>query len=314
MKQLRHVLTFMLLWLATALVAHAQTLIVSSEAGGAYAQTRDALLTELERAGRNRTDVRLVLASEWASQANSEPHRLVVTLGAEALRTVLARGPTAPVIASLIPRNVQERLLRDAPTKPAYPITAVYLDQPLGRQLDLLHLALPDVRRVGVLVSPELAGAQASLQAAAASRKLHLVSAQVDDTTGLYPALRSVLEGSDILLAMPDPRIYNSASISNILLASYRARLAVQAFSPAYVKAGALLAVYSNPEQIGVQTAEVVRHFLAGGGLAAAAYPSEYQVDVNEHVARSLGLHLNADGLQERLRRLERTERQERRP
>lgn len=313
MATLRSIIAPLLVWLCCIWATHANAnvLIVSSESGAAYAQSREAFIAELERGGKPRSEVRSVLAAQLASPNSLEPQRLIVTLGAEALRAVLARAPTAPVVASLIPRNVQERLLREASSRALPPITAVYLDQPLGRQLDLLRLALPEARRLGVLTSPDSASALAGLQSAAASRKMQLVNAQVEESAGLYPALRSVLDGADVLLALPDTRIYNSTSISNVLLSSYRSRIPVQAFSPAYVRAGALMAVYSSTEQIGTQTAEVARQYLISGVLSAPAYPAEFLVDVNEHVARSLGLTLDAESLLERLQRLER---QERRP
>lgn len=80
----------------------------------------------------------------------------------------------------------------------------------------------------------------------------------------------------------------------------------MMAFSPAYVRAGALLAVYSTPTQIGQQAGALARGVLLGQPLGVPQYPLQFEISVNEHVARSLGLKLDADQLAERLRRLER--------
>ena len=108
-----------------------------------------------------------------------------------------------------------------------------------------------------------------------------------------------------MLLALADPQIYNSSSIQNILLASFRAQVPMLAFSPAYVRAGALLAVYSSPAQIGQQAGVIARGALQCRALGLPQYPQDFQVSVNEHVARSLGLSLEPQALTERLRRLE---------
>jgi len=80
------------------------------------------------------------------------------------------------------------------------------------------------------------------------------------------------------------------------------------AFSPAYVRAGALLALYVTPTQIGRQAAAITRGVLQGKALSATPlYSQEYSVAVNEHVARSLGLNLDADALRERLQSREGT-------
>ena len=115
-----------------------------------------------------------------------------------------------------------------------------------------------------------------------------------------------MLEDADLLLAVPDPQLYNSSSIQNILLASFRANVPLMAFSPAYVRAGALLALHVTPTQIGLQAAAIARGVLQGKALSATPlYSQDFSVAVNEHVARSLGLTLEPDALRVRLRRRE---------
>jgi ABC-type uncharacterized transport system substrate-binding protein len=122
----------------------------------------------------------------------------------------------------------------------------------------------------------------------------------------VFNGLKKILDESDLLLALADPQIYNSSSIQNILLASFRAQVPMLAFSPAYVRAGALMAVYSTPAQIGQQAGLIARGVLQGQPLGVPQYPLQFEVSVNEHVARSLGLKLDAGNLAERLRRQER--------
>ncbi|MES9968078.1 MAG: hypothetical protein ABW074_12490, partial [Sedimenticola sp.] len=64
--------------------------------------------------------------------------------------------------------------------------------------------------------------------------------------------------------------------------------------SAAYVKAGALAAVYSTPEDIGRQLAETIKEFLDSGGkrLPPPRFPSYFNISTNETVAKSLGLTL----------------------
>ena len=134
-----------------------------------------------------------------------------------------------------------------------------------------------------------------------------MVSARVEPGQALFPALQKVLEGADVLLALADPQIYHGGSIQNILLGSVRVRVPVVAFSPAYVKAGALAAVYSTPAQIGLQAAAMTRAVLQGRGLPSAPqYAREFEVSVNLPVAHALALPVDASTLLARLRSLER--------
>ena len=78
------------------------------------------------------------------------------------------------------------------------------------------------------------------------------------------------------------------------------------AFSPAYVRAGALLALYVTPAQIGQQAGELARGVLRGKALPSQAiYAQNFSISVNSHVARSLGLDLDADRLSAELARRE---------
>jgi len=279
--------------------------IVSSERSAAYQEAADALLGELARGG-GRGEVYQTTAAEWPTAGAPPAARLYIALGVEAAQVLARSELRGAVLCTLLPRISFERVLRDSGRRTSSQFTALYLNQPLARQLDLARLALPQARRVGVLLGHESMAQLAQLEEAAASRGLKLVHAQVQPQEPLYGDLKRVLDESDLLLALADPQIYNSGSIQNILLTSFRARVPMLAFSPAYVRAGALLAVYSTPSQIGQQAGALARSHALGRPLPLPQYPQEFSVSVNEHVARSLGLNLEPQALAERLRRLER--------
>lgn len=281
--------------------------VVSSESSANYAAAADALLAELERGAMPRSDVSQRNVSDLGGMEASESGapRLFIALGTEALKQVLGRDMRVPVIAALIPRSGFERVTKEFSKKNSTAVTAVYLDQPLGRQLDLLRLALPDAKRVGVLWGPESASLQPALASVLLSRGLQEVGGQVGAGGALFSGLKAALDSADVLLAMPDPYVYNSATVANILFATYRARVPVLAFSPSYVKAGALMSLHTASAQIGVQAAVMARLWLHSGILPPPQYPVDFGVTVNEHVARSLGLRLDGAALADRLHRLE---------
>ncbi|MBI3531936.1 MAG: hypothetical protein HY068_05630 [Burkholderiales bacterium] len=305
---LQRSLLFLFLFFCAAVPSRAAewaVVIVSSERSTAYQEAADAVLGELARSNVTRRDVHQMTTVEW-NAAEVTGVRLFIALGVEAT-TVLARSEVkAPVLATLLPRASFERVLRDSGRRVSGQFTALYLNQPLSRQLDLVRLALPQARRVGVLLGSESLAQQAQLEEAAVTRSLKLVSARVEPQEPVFNDLKKILNEADVLLALADPQIYNSSSIQNILLTSFRAQVPMVAFSPAYVRAGALLAVYSTPTQIGQQAGAMARAFFQGRALGLPQYPQDFSVSVNEYVARSLGLNLEPQALTERLRRLER--------
>lgn len=292
---------------STGVAWAASITLVASESSPSYVAAAQALTLELERLGISRADVAYRTASDTGlSDANDTvAPRLYVSLGIGAFKHILGRDQRAPVIAMLLPRSGFERVFKDSGRKGAVAVSALYLDQPFGRQLDLIRLVLPEAKRVGVVWGQDSLPQQPALGLALQSRGLQEVSGFAGSSAAVYAGLRSALDDVDVLLAVADPQVYNSTTIANILLATYRGKVPVMAFSPSYVKAGALMSLHTTPEQMGAQAALMVRTALQSTALPAPQYPMEFSVSVNEHVARSLGLTLEASYLTERLRKLE---------
>ena len=289
-----------------AFAAEPAVVLVSSETGPAYAQLVEATTAELERVGVARDGVRHMTLADFQEGERPTP-KLFVALGVRAATALAQTDERIPLLCTLLPRTSFERIVQESGRRPSSQFSAIYLDQPLSRQLELVRQLLPQARRVGVLWGEASITQQGPLEAAAAIRGLRVVSARVEPGQALFPALQKVLEGADVLLALADPQIYHGGSIQNILLGSVRVRVPVVAFSHAYVKAGALAAVYSTPAQIGLQAAAMTRAVLQGRGLPSSPqYAREFEVSVNLPVAHALALPVDASTLLARLRSLER--------
>lgn len=256
----------------------------------AYERFLQALRGEL----RERDDDPVQLRVGYTDRSDLDPPeapRLVVTVGLEAARHYygLNGAPAAaPVMSVMIPRAAFEALEKPE----AMRVSALYLDQPLHRQIALVRAILPEAERLGVIVGPATEAAMTELAALAHDRGLTLVTERAVREVELYPALQAVLRGSDALLALPDPYIINTATAQNLLLTSFRYRRPVIGYSAAYVRAGALAAVFSSPEDIGRETAQRVSHFLRGREVQDSGYPRLFSIATNRPLADNLGVTL----------------------
>ncbi|MBC7916771.1 MAG: hypothetical protein H7Y28_03070 [Rhodoferax sp.] len=310
-KAVRRVLRVGLRWgLAWAFACAAQAhtvVVVTSDANAGGVETADIVVAELLRLGLHAEDIGRTRAADIPRIVTAKTDtRVYLTLGVESLREVLKANVREPVVAALIPRTALERTVGEFGKRSGAALSALYLDQPLGRQLDLLRLALPDAKRVGLVLGPESLAQQASTVAAIRARGMEPVVGIAVTAENIFAGLKPALEDSQVLLAVPDSLVFNNGTVSSILTATYRARIPLIAFSPAYVRAGALLCVYSTPQQIGAQAAAMVQAQLRGSNSVPSQYPLEFNVRVNDSVARSLGLSLREDQLSEQLRRMER--------
>ncbi len=308
-----------IVWLAAALfvlpasaIASTVALLLSGQ-GGSYSEVTEAIQAEVRRVPGSRVVVAVAGTPAADELAQASP-RLLIAVGTLAAQVALRTGdPRLPLLCVLIPRLSFESMLaatRAAEGRTAGEprrVSALFLDQPPTRQLELIRQALPGVVRVGLVLGPDAARDLERLQVAADARGLKLAVEQAARDTELFPALQRVMGDADVFLALPDPRVINADTAQNVLLTSFRMRRPVVGYSAAYVRAGALAAVYSTPSQIGTQTGQIVRAILGGGPLPAPQFPKQFAVTVNHKVARSLGIELDdGEAIRERIARQER--------
>lgn len=285
-------IAFLLLSGAFALMtgaAWAETLKVSlviSDSSTNYRQFAESFNKSL---AATKADVAVVESQAGGNAAQAD---LIVAVGMKATELAFAQNG-APVLAVMIPDNGYQELRANAiGKKPARPISAIYLNQPWDRQLTFLHAAFPERRRIGLLHSPNTHIDVAGLSRQAAAQGNSLVVLPVQSSEKLFPILESILENSDLLLAIPDSVIYNSGTIRNILLTSYRKGVPLVGLSQPYINAGALCAIFSTTEQMAEQAGATVVSFSQNRQLPVPQYPADFIVAVNQQVARSMGIEL----------------------
>ncbi|HRP75582.1 MAG TPA: ABC transporter substrate binding protein [Rhodocyclaceae bacterium] len=281
------ILLFMPLLLCVAGVRAAPAvLVVSSEMDGAYEQVANAITRELQLSD---PAAAVDIVSREAFRARSlDGIRTIVTIGALAAGEVILAAPPMPVLHTLVPRETFARL---ASSTTRTGDSAIFVDQPADRQIAAIRAALPEWQRLALIAGPQTHELVAHLARIAGAEGFEVVVREIKSDRELFAAMQQIMSRPAVLLAVPDGEIFNSHTIQNILLTSYRQRSPVVGFSPAYVRAGALLALYATPAQIGKQAADAISSVLNGGRLPPPSHSHEYEVGVNLTVARSLGIH-----------------------
>ncbi len=280
---------------STAAAAEKNVLVLLSKEQPEYQEVAVSLRQTLDRPGAPRVQVHIVPLQEGTrrlSEKTDSPPDMVVTVGAQAARLTVLQRLSVPVLYTLLPRQSYLELVRDRSHERTRRHTAIYLDQPLRRQLNLIGYALPEHTRVAVVLGPTTAPLESELGTAARDRDLDLHVERLARSEELIPLLREALEDGNVLLSLPDPAVFNSDTIHHLLIASYHRMVPVVGFSRAFVEAGALLAVYSTPTQTGRQAAEIVHQALRTPArpLPPPQYPKYFAVAVNRRVAASLGI------------------------
>jgi hypothetical protein len=224
--------------------------------------------------------------SPFRSELAQRRRMVYVAIGPVALRDVATRKCDCVVIAAYTASGLWRTVMAGVPAARAAAMTAVYAEPAPADQLRLIALLYRRPVRIAAIVGADGDALAGVLHGAA---ELHRFN-EGDDINrtlnGLAPA--------EVLLAVPEPAVYTTENIRNILLSTYRHNQAVIGFSADMVKAGALASTYSDIEDINAQVAEMAGEFVASGVLAQPQYPRYFSTLVNDGVARSLNVQVDA--------------------
>ncbi len=167
-------------------------------------------------------------------------------------------------------------------------------EQPACKHLQLIQALNPRWTTIGVLASINTLDTTAKLTICAIKYNLNLQVYAITDESDLLTTLETAVENNHVLLAIVDPLIYNSKTVKNILLTSYRHRKPVIGYSDSFVQAGAIAAVYTSPETTGDDAVNILSDFFANNLQFKHQIhtPSDFEISTNSRVAGSLDIAL----------------------
>ena len=266
--------------------------VVKSKSLDAYEQALDGLRAQLVSSGVSAPLVEYDLtAARDTASASSARTAVVVALGALAAKAVYARSDGVPVLFSMVLDPVGSGLDPDR-------ARGVCLDIPVRTQFRELLKVLPSVKRVGIVYT---ASENQTLirQSADVAREMGLVldSHPVVSAEQIDAVTRRSLKRFDVLWLLPDTTVCQPTVVKQLLRRSLRAGVPVMGISPSYVKAGALLAVSCDYEDIGRQTAELCAAAIAGEPPSAQCSlpPRKVVLSLNLAVAGRLRISIDGD-------------------
>jgi len=196
------------------------------------------------------------------------------------------------VVSAFVSSEAYQRLTAAAPTQRGRALTGVFAEAAPAAQMQLIRRLYRRKVVVGVLLSPSTKHLKPLIERAANDAELSAACVVVEPGTSPVRAL-SALTSASVLLAVPDPELYNAEVARAILESTYRRRQGVIGFSKAMVSAGTLGAAYASIEDVVAQLGDIVDALMAGRTVDAQ-YPQYWRVAINESVARSLDVIVDA--------------------
>lgn len=207
---------------------------------------------------------------------------LIVTIGVSAAARLRQQASTVPQLNVFLPRAAYEQLHNGDSRPPA----ALFLDQPIERQMALARALRPNARRVGMLRTEEPGNAPTEIDQLAHRFGFDLVVVTIDADGNAARAIKQVVASSDLIIVRFDREAYKPATTKWLLYLAFQQRRPIVGFSSALLDAGAAAVTFSTPEQIAAHAAELVRVWLDNGKAPRGShYPRYYHVRLNGPVA-----------------------------
>jgi len=276
--------------------ADKKILIIYQKTQGYSLQLIDSLQKNFIASGHQ--SQKLMLSSENKISAleslKIKKQDLVISIGSQVTQLLLDENIETPVLSALIPRHIYLSLKKTHPDKKNW--SSLLINQPIDRQFHLITAVLGKHKDTAVLLGPYTKDLNASLKKASKKSSHKINIQEIKNADQLVQSLNTLDHSVDVLLTLPDPVVYNKNTIREILLSAYRNKLPIIGFSRSYVKAGAIAAIYSEPEQISRQINDIVNDYFKNSRFQNKKYyPVEFSVALNKNIARSLGIKLATD-------------------
>lgn len=244
----------------------AAILVVVSQDAPPFAQAVEGLRAQIAGKGFTLDIVRLVGGAPDPAQVSAALARLrpraVVTLGTRALEITAPRVGNVPIVAGMV---LDPTVLRGLPN-----VTGVYLQYPAAVELEWLRKLVPSVRQVGVVYHSNASHARVEeARQAAAGLGLTIQAVRIEGPEQLPDALAGVSGRSDVLWGLVDPMVFNPGTVKPLMVFSFKHLVPLYGPSGAWVKAGALIAIERDYEDIGTQCGELLEKILTGTPASA---------------------------------------------
>lgn len=306
LRKLKHISLFSFTFLTIsvflfcdiALASTTNILMLKSSDDPVYNKVANAAMQRLEIVCANRTSTCRAPSVSVETVGNESDSGLmtdgrwdlIVTIGTKAANIVSSSSANTPTLYALIPSNSLVNIRKNSNNSHT---SAIFIDQPVSRQLALVKAVMPERRNVGVIL-----GKYSSIGRSRLERLMHSMNFNPSISHASPENISRIIEGEfqriNVLLALPDPSIYNKQTVLTILLSSYRHRVPIIGYSAAFVKSGAIAAVYSTPRDIGQHIGDEIATFTSSTSrkLSSPAYPRYFSINVNQSVANSLNIRM----------------------
>lgn len=220
-------------------------------------------------------------------------HGLIISIGYNSAKAIAKHKTKKNVIYTLIPDNESLQLNIPCKNTTCYKI---YINQPVHRYIQLFKNLFPAGKTLVFATTKENSIKSQQVKTSSKNNNIIVKDIRIHKKNNISRTFINKLNSNDVLLALPDPDIYNSNQAKSIILSTYHVNVPIIAYSKSFAKAGALISLYSSIDNIAEQTAKIVNTIITDGlPKQKEYYPDDFTIEINSAVARSLNINIGSE-------------------
>lgn len=224
-------------------------------------------------------------------QLSRESPRMVAASGEQAVHLALSTLPSARIVWFMLPNAADSRCVTES-QKLGNRTAGVAADPNPSDRLAWIKHMVPRTSRLILLHSTATERVLASFVDAGKSIGVDVVGIRVAPG-GFGDALKTLASNPcDGVLMIPDAKFYNSGTIQELILWGLRNKKPIWAFSPNLVKAGAFAGQWTEPADVGLAAADLVKRMSRTGNedRTAIHYSPVVKRAVNRNTAERINV------------------------
>ncbi|MFI5294294.1 MAG: ABC transporter substrate-binding protein [Thermodesulfovibrionales bacterium] len=179
-------------------------------------------------------------------------------------------------------------------------ITGVSMNIAPEKQLSLLQLAFPGLKKIGLLYNPLKSGGFVE-KALASSRdmSIKIIVKEIHHPMDVPLTINSLKDKIDAFWMIPDSTVFSPETVEYLFLFSFENKIPVLTFSENYLSMGAVMSANIDARDIGKQAGEMVAKILSGANVAdiPSVDARKANVTVNLITAKKIGRPLSNETL-----------------
>ncbi|MBL1321008.1 MAG: hypothetical protein COA63_008120 [Methylophaga sp.] len=293
---MKHLIVFLLLIFSTGAYASSKSIyIVLSSEDAIYYKIGSQLKEHISNSSFPTEQISIITLDD--KRFNTiKPNDLIVPIGSKAVEASYQYQSSNTIIYSFVEQELIDKINLN---KQSGAWAAVTVNQPVRRLISIADSLVKSnyKNKIVILVSRNNTQLKHNIDAFGSLKKGQIEIVEIGPDDIVPKVVDKSLFNAAVLITTDEEKIWSGSNAKWLLRQAYNYQVPVVGNSKRFLKAGALISVYSSMEQISETTSLLVKQWLADGMLTSTGIQDvPGTIDINSNIAQVL--HYNKNVLQ----------------